>query len=67
VITKDARGAQVHVRRRDTGDCIGCIEAGLFAIVRALIEEEVAASAREGIPAEAVEEAIVPPVGHGRG
>jgi hypothetical protein len=59
VITKDARGAQVHVRRNDTGECVGCVEAGLFAIVRLVIEEEIAASAREGIPAEATREAMV--------
>lgn len=53
VITKDARGAQMHVRRRDDGHCVGCIEVGLFAIVRAVIEEEIAASAGEGTPAEA--------------
>jgi len=59
VITKDARGAQVHVRRRDTGECVGCIEAGLFAIVRALIEEEVAASVGEGTTTEAARKAIL--------
>ena len=47
VISRDARGSLVHVRRRDRGDgtsavaeCIGCIEAGLFEIVRALVLEE---------------------------
>jgi hypothetical protein len=59
VITKDPRGAQVHVRRRDTGECIGCIEAGLFAIVRAVVEEEMAASVLEGTRTEAAEEAMV--------
>lgn len=59
VIRKDPRGAPVHVRRKDTGECVGCIEAGLFAIVRAMIEEELTASAGEGIPAEAAREAIV--------
>jgi hypothetical protein len=52
VIRKDARGALVHVRRRDTGECIGCIEAGLYEVVRAVIVEEVTAPA--GDPAEAI-------------
>jgi hypothetical protein len=39
VIVRDARGALVHVRKRD-GECIGCIEAGLYDIVRAIILEE---------------------------
>ena len=40
VIARDARGSVVHVRRRDDGECVGCIEAGLFEIVRALLMEE---------------------------
>jgi len=47
VIVRDARGSLVHVRRRDDGDgtsavaeCVGCIEAGLFEIVRALVLAE---------------------------
>ena len=40
VISRDARGSLVHVRRSDDGECIGCIEAGLFEIVRALFAEE---------------------------
>ena len=59
VIGRDARGALVHVRRRDTGECLGCIEAGLFAVVRAVIEEEMAASVREGTRTEAAEKAMV--------
>ena len=39
VIGRDARGSLVHVRRRDAGECVGCIEVGLFEIVRALIAE----------------------------
>ena len=42
VIVRDARGSLVHVRRRDDGECIGCIEAGLFEIVRAIVREEAA-------------------------
>ena len=55
----DQVGAQVHVRRRDTGECVGCIEAGLFAIVKAVVEEEVTASVREGTKTEAAEEAML--------
>jgi hypothetical protein len=40
VIVRDARGSLVHIRRRDDGECIGCIEAGLFEVVRALVLEE---------------------------
>ena len=40
VIVRDARGSLVHVRRRDDGECVGCIEAGLFEIVRALVLAE---------------------------
>ncbi len=40
VIVRDARGSLVHVRRRDNGECVGCIEAGLYEIVRALILAE---------------------------
>jgi hypothetical protein len=46
VIVRDARGSLVHVRRRSDGECVGCIEAGLFEIVRALALEEPAAAAR---------------------
>jgi hypothetical protein len=41
VIVRDARGSLVHVRRRDDGACFGCIEVGLFEIVRALVIDEV--------------------------
>jgi len=57
-LVKDARGAQVHVRRRDTRECLGCIEAGLYEIVRAVIEEELASAGMPSL-AEAVEELIV--------
>ncbi len=40
VIVRDDRGSLVHVRRRDNGECIGCIEAGLFEVVRGLILAE---------------------------
>jgi hypothetical protein len=48
---RDARGALVHVRTAE-GECIGCIEVGLYEIVRMVIEEEARAAARgsEGSP-----------------
>ena len=47
-IVRDARGALVHVRT-ETGECIGCIEVGLYEIVRTVIEEE-AGRGGEGLP-----------------
>jgi hypothetical protein len=38
---RDARGALVHVRTA-SGACVGCIEVGLFEIVRQVIEEQLA-------------------------
>jgi len=49
VISRDARGALVHVRTAE-GECVGCIEVGLFEIVRMVIAEETA-RAVEGSPA----------------
>jgi hypothetical protein len=51
VITRDARGALVHVRTAQ-GECIGCIEVGLYEIVRMLIANEEAAVSiqEEGVP-----------------
>ena len=37
VIVRDVRGSLVHVRRRDDGECVGCIEVGLYEIVRSAI------------------------------
>jgi hypothetical protein len=49
VIARDARGSLVHVRRRDDGECVGCIEVGLYQIVRGLIlAAEVEAEKRGG-------------------
>jgi hypothetical protein len=60
VIIRDPRGALMHVRTA-SGECLGCIEVGLFEIVKSIVLEEAVASAREGIPAEAASRAIVPP------
>lgn len=46
VIVRDPRGSLVHVRRRD-GACVGCIEVGLYEIVRALVVEETRAADSE--------------------
>ncbi len=48
VIVRDARDALVHVRDARTGECVGCIEVGLFEIVRALIVDEAQTPARGG-------------------
>ena len=39
-LVRDARGSLVHVRHRQSGECVGCIEAGLYEIVRTLILAE---------------------------
>jgi len=54
VIVRDARGSVVHVRRRDDGECIGCIEVGLFEIVRSIIvaETEETTAGRDRLRAE---------------
>jgi hypothetical protein len=36
-LVRDPRGSLVHVRRRDDGECVGCIEAGLFEVVKSLV------------------------------
>ena len=36
-LVHDARGSLVHVRRTSTGECLGCIETGLFELLSALI------------------------------
>lgn len=43
-IARDPRGSLVHVRSRQSGECVGCIEVGLYEIVRALIRQEAAGS-----------------------
>jgi hypothetical protein len=48
VIARDARGSLVHVRRRDDGECVGCIEVGLYEIVRALVLEEAKRDGSDG-------------------
>jgi hypothetical protein len=47
VLARDARAALVHVRSRQTGECLGCIEVGLFEILRDLILAEASAEQRQ--------------------
>ena len=44
-IVRDLRGSQMHVRDRRTGECLGCIELGLYEIVRSVVVAEEAAAA----------------------
>ena len=39
VTVRDAHGSLVHIGTRG-GECVGCIEAGLFEVLRALVLEE---------------------------
>jgi hypothetical protein len=52
VIARDARGSLVHIRRRDDGECVGCIEAGLYEIVRALVMEDEPRREGDGVEAK---------------
>jgi hypothetical protein len=58
-IVRDARGALVHVRT-DSGECIGCVEVGLFEVIREVIEQEQRRrSSGEGSPATAASAPIL--------
>ena len=59
-IVRDGRGSLVHVRTND-GECIGCIEAGLYEAVRMVLREEFAASV-----GEAAAQIVSPPQGVSR-
>ncbi len=48
VLVRDPRGSLVHVRNARTGECIGCVEAGLFELIRAALSADAGADAREG-------------------
>jgi hypothetical protein len=37
VLVRDGRGSLVHVRNRKTNECLGCIEVGLFELLKTLI------------------------------
>ena len=47
-LVRDARGSLVHVRKAD-GECVGCIEVGLFEIVKALVLEEERRRVSDGV------------------
>lgn len=59
-IVRDGRGSLIHVRRKDDSECIGCIEVGLFEVVRLIVLHEKAALAVEGTPANAAREPVYP-------
>ena len=40
ILVRDARGSLVHVRNRKTNECLGCIEVGLFELLKTLILAE---------------------------
>jgi hypothetical protein len=44
-LERDSRGSLVHVRVRSTGECLGCVEVGLFALLRQLILDEASSEA----------------------
>jgi hypothetical protein len=37
VLVRDVRGSLVHVRDQQTGECLGCVEVGLFELLKNLI------------------------------
>jgi hypothetical protein len=39
-LERDSRGSLVHVRVRSTGECLGCVEVGLFALLKQLVLAE---------------------------
>jgi len=50
-LVRDPRGSVVHVRKQD-GECIGCVETGLFEVLRALIvADEESRRLRDGVEA----------------
>jgi len=48
VIVRDARGSLVHIRTGD-GECLGCVEVGLFEMIRALVLDEERRRERDGV------------------
>lgn len=46
-IQHDCNGALVHIRRRDTRACVGCVEAGLFGLIEGLLRMEFMAAAQK--------------------
>ncbi len=52
VLVRDARGSLVHVRKRSDGECLGCLETGLFELVKALVLDEERRRERDGVGAK---------------
>ncbi len=48
-LVRDARGSLVHVRKRSDGECLGCLETGLFELVKALVLDEERRRERDGV------------------
>jgi hypothetical protein len=48
-LVRDARGSQMHIRDRRSGECLGCVEVGLFELVRMLIIDEERRRERDGV------------------
>ena len=46
-LVRDPRGSQVHVRDRRSGECLRCVEAGLFEVLRLLVLDEAGGGRRE--------------------
>jgi hypothetical protein len=40
LLVRDVRGSLVHVRHQKTGECFGCVEVGLFELLKSLILSE---------------------------
>jgi hypothetical protein len=40
VLVRDAGGSLVHVRHQKTGECFGCVEVGLFELLKGIILAE---------------------------
>ena len=59
-IVRDARGALVHVRT-ESGACIGCVEVGLYEVIRRVIEDEQRrrCARKVGPPCSAVADSIL--------
>lgn len=48
-LLRDPRGSLVHIRKRSDGACIGCVEVGLFELIKALVLDEERRRERDGV------------------
>ncbi len=53
MLARDSRGSLVHVRNSRTGECVGCVEAGLFELIRAALNADAGAGVRKETPTPA--------------